>query len=87
MRRFTRLTNGFSKKIENHMHAISLHYMYHNFCRIHKSLQVNPAMEAGTTDSVYDPEFIVNLIDERTLAPKNAAHTKKVKLMIFFYYI
>ena len=50
MRRFTRLTNGFSKKIENHGDAIALHYMYYNFCRAHQTLRVTPAMEAGITD-------------------------------------
>ena len=53
MRRFTRLTNAFSKKLENHMHAISLHYMYYNFGRIHQSLKVTPAMEAGIADHVW----------------------------------
>ena len=70
MRRFTRLTNGFSKKIENHMHAISLHYMYYNFCRIHKTLRVTPAMEAGITDSVYDLAFIIQLMDSISLPSK-----------------
>lgn len=50
MRRFTRLTNGFSKKIENHEHAIAMHYMHCNFGRIHKTLRVTPAMEAGVSD-------------------------------------
>lgn len=50
MRRFTRLTNGFSKKVENHGHAVAMHFMYYNFCRIHKTLRVTPAMEAGLTD-------------------------------------
>lgn len=62
MRRFTRLTNGFSKKIENHEHAISIHYMYYNFCRIHKSLRVTPAMEAGITDHVWSLEEIIKLL-------------------------
>ncbi len=62
MRRFTRLTNGFSKKIENHTHAIALHFMYYNFGRIHKTLKVTPAMEAGITDHVWTPEEIVSLI-------------------------
>ena len=53
MRRFTRLTNGFSKKLENHCHAISLHYMYYNFCRIHQTLRITPAMAAGVTDHVW----------------------------------
>ena len=63
MRRFTRLTNAFSKKIENHMYAISLHFMYYNFCRIHKTLKVTPAMEAKLTDRLWEIEDIVRLID------------------------
>lgn len=53
MRRFTRLTNGHSKKIENHCYAVALHYMYYNFCKIHQTLRVTPAMEAGLTDHVW----------------------------------
>jgi hypothetical protein len=56
MRRFTRLTNGFSKKIENHTHSIVLQYMHYNFCRIHKSLRVTPAMEAGVSNHVWSIE-------------------------------
>src|SRR5260370_33617804 len=52
MRRFTRLTNAFSKKLENHEHSVALHFMYYNFCRIHQSLRVTPAMESGVTDHV-----------------------------------
>jgi hypothetical protein len=65
MRRFTRLTNGFSKKIENHFWAIALHYMHYNFCRIHKTLRVTPAMAAGVTDRVWDIAEIVNLLDAK----------------------
>lgn len=54
MRRFTRLTNGFSRKIENHIWAIALHYMHYNFCRVHQSLRVTPAMEAGISDHVWE---------------------------------
>jgi hypothetical protein len=54
MRRFTRLTNGFSKKVDNHKAAIALHYMHYNFARIHKSLRVTPAMEAGISDHVWE---------------------------------
>ncbi len=62
MRRFTRLTNAFSKKVENHCHALALYFMWYNFVRIHKSLSVTPAMEAGVTDHLWDMEEIVNLI-------------------------
>ena len=62
MRRFTRLTNGFSKKIEMHMHAVSLHFMHYNFARIHKSLKVTPAMEAGIASHVWSIEEIVRLV-------------------------
>ena len=61
MRRFTRLTNGFSKKIENHEHAIAMHYMHYNFGRIHKSLRVTPAMEAGISNHVWSLEEIAKL--------------------------
>ena len=63
MRRFTRLTNAFSKKVENHAHAIALHFMHYNFARIHKSLRVTPAMEAGISDHVWKLEEIVGLLD------------------------
>ncbi|MCI0590524.1 MAG: IS1 family transposase [Gammaproteobacteria bacterium] len=61
MRRFTRLTNAFSKKIENHEHAIAIHYMHYNFGRIHKSLRVTPAMAADVTDHVWSLEEIASL--------------------------
>jgi IS1 family transposase len=64
MRRFTRLTNAFSKKVANLQHAVSLHFMYYNFCRIHKTLRVTPAMEAGITRHVWDIEEIVALLEE-----------------------
>lgn len=63
MRRFTRLTNGFSKKVENHSHAIALHFMYYNFVRIHKTLQVTPAMEAGVSDRLWEVSDIVGLLE------------------------
>lgn len=63
MRRFTRLTNGFSKKVENHIHAISLHYMYYNFVRIHQSLRCTPAMAAGVTKHLWEISDIVDLLD------------------------
>jgi IS1 family transposase len=64
MRRFTRLTNGFSKKIEMHFAAVSLHFMHYNFARIHKSLKVAPAMQAGLCGHVWTIEEIVQLVAE-----------------------
>jgi len=64
MRRFTRLTNAFSKKIENHCYAVALHFVYYNFCRIHKTLRVTPAMEAGLTNDIMEIEDIVKLVDK-----------------------
>jgi IS1 family transposase len=63
MRRFTRLTNAHSKKIENHIHAIALHYMYYNFVRIHSSLRCSPAMAAGISKKLWSIEDIVALLD------------------------
>ncbi|HJP17217.1 MAG TPA: IS1 family transposase [Nitrospinota bacterium] len=63
-RRYTRLTNGFSKKIENLAHAVSLHFMYYNFCRIHQTLRVTPAMEAGVSDHVWEVEEILELLNK-----------------------
>ena len=62
MRRFTRLTNAFSKKVENHAHAVALHFMHYNFARIHKSLRVTPAMEAGVTNKLWSIEDIAKII-------------------------
>ncbi len=61
MRRFTRLTNAFSKKAENHAHAVSLHFMHYNFVRIHKTLRVTPAMAAGVTDRLWSIEDVAAL--------------------------
>jgi IS1 family transposase len=61
-RRFTRLTNGYSKKLENHKHMLAIHFMHYNFCRIHHSLRVTPAMEAGISDHVWNLEEVVSLI-------------------------
>ena len=63
MRRFTRLTNAFSKKVENLEHAVALHFMHYNFARIHQTLRVTPAMEAGVSDHVWSLEEIVGLLD------------------------
>jgi len=62
MRRFTRLTNAFSKKLENHLWAIALHYMHYNFCRIHQTLRVTPAMEEGIADHAWTIEEVANLL-------------------------
>jgi IS1 family transposase len=64
MRRFTRLTNGFSKKFENHAHQVALYFFHYNFCRIHKTLRVTPAMEAGLTDHVWTLEELCGLLPE-----------------------
>jgi hypothetical protein len=66
MRRFTRLTNAFSKKVENHGHAVALHFAYYNFCRVHKTLRLTPAMEAGLADHAWTMEELVSLLDSRT---------------------
>lgn len=63
MRRFTRLTNAFSKKVENLEAAISLHFMHYNFCRIHKTLRVTPAMQAGISDHVWNVEEVLELLN------------------------
>ena len=63
MRRFTRLTNGYSKKLENLEHNVALYFMNYNFCRIHHTLRVTPAMEAGIADHVWDLSEVVALID------------------------
>lgn len=67
-RRFTRLTNAFSKKFQSHVHALGLYFAFYNFIRIHKTLRVTPAMQAGITDRVWSLEDIVSLMDAR--APK-----------------
>ena len=76
MRRFTRLTNGFSKKVENHGYAIALHFVYYNFAKVHKSLRVTPAMQAGLTKRVMSIEDIVNLVPE-SRARKRGPYKKK----------
>lgn len=65
IRRFTRLTNGFSKKLENHACAVALHFVHYNFCRIHKTLRVTPAMAAGVSAHVWGIEDIIGLLDSQ----------------------
>jgi IS1 family transposase len=62
MRRFTRLTNGFSKKADNHRHMVALHYMYYNFCGVHQTLRCTPAMEAGLTDHIWSLKELIALL-------------------------
>jgi IS1 family transposase len=73
MRRFTRLTNGFSKKIDNHRHMVALHYMFYNFCRVHQTLRCTPAMEAGLTDYVWTIKDLI------TLLPKPAVSVSTIE--------
>ena len=75
-RRFTRLTNAYSKKIDNHIHMLSLYFLHYNFCRIHKSLKVTPAVEAGLTDTLHDMEWIVGLIDAMNPPKKRGPYKK-----------
>ena len=74
MRRFTRLTNAFSKKVENHAHAVALHFMHYNFVRIHGSLRVTPAMAAGVTDRLWEIEDIVRIADEYEAVQNNISN-------------
>jgi IS1 family transposase len=68
MRRFTRLTNAFSKKVENHAYAVALHFTYYNFVRIHKTLRMTPAMAAGVADKLWEIGDIVALIEKNEAA-------------------
>lgn len=79
MRRFTRLTNAFSKKVENHAYAVALHFMYYNFARVHQTLRVSPAMAAGITDRLWAVEDIVALVERQEAAdsPKVRGPYKK----------
>ena len=77
MRRFTRLTNAFSKKLENHLLMLSLYFVHYNFVRIHSSLRMTPAMAAGVADTLHDMEWIVGLIDARAAKPKRPATYRK----------
>jgi IS1 family transposase len=78
MRRFTRLTNAFSKKVENHAHAVALHMMFYNFVRIHKTLRVTPAMAAGVTDRLWEIADIAKLIEDAEAKPGKRGPYKKI---------
>ena len=77
LRRYTRLTNAFSKRIDNHCHALALYFVWYNFARIHKSLRVTPAMAAGVTDRLWDMTDIVALIDVNEPAQKKRGPYKQ----------
>lgn len=77
MRRFTRLTNGFSKKLENHIHALALYFVHYNFCRIHKSLRTSPAMAAGIADTLWSLDDVIAKIDELAPPPAKRGPYKK----------
>jgi IS1 family transposase len=77
MRRFTRLTNAFSKKLDNHVAALALYFVFYNFCRIHKSLRVSPAMAAGVADRLWSFEDVVAKIDEMAPPAKPRGPYKK----------
>ena len=77
MRRFTRLTNAFSQKVENHAHAVALHMMYYNFVHIHKTLRVTPAMAAGVSDRLWEIADIAKLVEEAEAKPAKRGPYKK----------
>lgn len=77
MRRFTRLTNAFSKKIENHCHALALYFVYYNFVKIHKTLRVSPAMAAGVSSKLWKMEDIIALIDSNEVPTKRGPYKKQ----------
>lgn len=78
MRRFTRLTNGFSKKLENHCCAIALHYLYYNFCRVHQTLRVTPAMQAGLSGYIWEVEEMLALLPEIKAKKRGPYKKRKV---------
>jgi hypothetical protein len=77
MRRFTRLTNAFSKKVENHALSVALHYMHYNFVRIHKTLRFTPAMAAGVTDRLWSVEDIALIVEAAAPKPGRPKTYKK----------
>ena len=77
MRRFTRLTNAFSKKLDNHIYALALHFVHYNFCRIHKSLKTSPAMAAGIADTLWSLDDVIAKIEEMAPPPAKRGPYKK----------
>jgi IS1 family transposase len=82
MRRFTRLTNGFSKKVDNHRHMVALHYMYYNFCRIHQTLKVTPAMESNLSDHVWSLEELVALMPKAVINASMAERDMTLRALL-----
>jgi IS1 family transposase len=78
MRRFTRLTNAFSKKLDNHIHALSLYFVFYNFCRIHKTLKVSPAMAAGVTDRLWSFDDVLAKIDAAKVPAKRGPYKPRI---------
>jgi hypothetical protein len=77
MRRFTRLTNAFSKKFENHCHALALYFVFYNFCRVHKTLGATPAMASGLTDRIMKMTDVIALIDAREVPAVRGPYKKR----------
>jgi IS1 family transposase len=80
MRRFTRLTNAFSKKLENHIHALALYFMVYNFVRIHKTIKTTPAMQAGISDHLWSMEDIAKLIEANEQPKKRGPYKKRAQI-------
>jgi len=85
MRRFTRLTNGFSKKIQNHAAMVAIYAVHYNFARIHKTLRITPAMACGLSDHVWSLDEIVMMVDSYTPAPKPARPLQETKFKLIHY--
>jgi hypothetical protein len=77
LKRYTRLSNAFSKRIDNHCHVLALYFVWYNFVRIYKTLRVTPAMAAGVTDRLWEMKDIVDLIDANASAPKKRGSYKE----------
>ncbi|HTS35382.1 MAG TPA: IS1 family transposase [Candidatus Solibacter sp.] len=81
MRRFTRLTNGHSKKVDNHRHMVALHYMHYNYCRVHSSLRVTPAQEAGLSEHVWGVEELIALLPKPVVKSSTIEKTLTLKAL------
>ena len=83
MRRFTRLINAFSKKLENHLNALALYFFHYNFCRIHKTLRTSPAQAAGITDELLSMESLCAIMDAANPAKKRGSYKKRADRVRF----